>query len=215
MGQRKRRRAADRAIRPAMQSPGRPNVARREDRQRFWKSIARGLQSEEAAVECGVSPAVGTRWFRENGGMSPITLAPVSGRYMSLAEREEIALLKAQNCGVRDIARRSACHCAVVARYSNPPPRVAALRRSSREIVPGSRPIQAPQDRETRREPGAARVRAATAFRAGPDSRRPSSARPGGAVDRAASRSPQGPALGAGMEPGADRAQAASRVPGG
>lgn len=106
MGQRKRRRAADRAIRPAMRSPGRPNVARREDRQRFWKSIARGLQSEDAAVECGVSPAVGTRWFRENGGMSPINLAPVSGRYLSLAEREEIALLKAQNCGVRDIARR-------------------------------------------------------------------------------------------------------------
>lgn len=106
MGQRKRRRAADRATRPAMQSPGRPTVARREDRQRFWKSIARGLQSEDAAVECGVSQAVGTRWFRENGGMSPITLAPVSGRYLSLAEREEIALLKAQNRGVRDIARR-------------------------------------------------------------------------------------------------------------
>jgi hypothetical protein len=80
MEQRKRQRAADRAIRPAMRSPGRPNVARREDRQRFWKSIARGLQSEDAAVECGVSPAVGTRWFRENGGMSPINLAPVSGR---------------------------------------------------------------------------------------------------------------------------------------
>ena len=106
MGQRKRRRAADRAIRPAMRSPGRPTVARREDRQRFWKAIARGLPSEDAAVECGVSPAVGARWFRETGGMSPITLAPVSGRYLSLAEREEIALLKAQNCGVRDIARR-------------------------------------------------------------------------------------------------------------
>jgi IS30 family transposase len=106
VGKRKRRRAADRAIRPAMRSPGRPTVARKEDRQRFWKAIARGLQSEDAAVECGVAPAVGTRWFRENGGMSPINLAPVSGRYLSLAEREEIALLKAQNCGVRDIARR-------------------------------------------------------------------------------------------------------------
>ena len=37
-------------------------------------------------------------------------------------------------------ARRSACHCAVVARYSNPPLRVAALRRSSREIVDAARP---------------------------------------------------------------------------
>lgn len=37
-------------------------------------------------------------------------------------------------------AERSACHCAVIARYSKPPPRVAALRRSSREIVEGARP---------------------------------------------------------------------------
>jgi hypothetical protein len=36
-------------------------------------------------------------------------------------------------------ARRSACHCAVVARYSKVPPRVAALRRNSREIVDGDR----------------------------------------------------------------------------
>src|SRR3954465_10162613 len=36
-------------------------------------------------------------------------------------------------------AERSACHCAVVARYARPPLRVAALRRSSREIVDGAR----------------------------------------------------------------------------
>ena len=35
---------------------------------------------------------------------------------------------------------RSACHCAVAARYSSPPLRVAALRRSSREIVDAARP---------------------------------------------------------------------------
>src|SRR5512135_754443 len=39
-------------------------------------------------------------------------------------------------------ARRSACHCAAMARYSSPPPRVAALRRSSREIVDGDRPTR-------------------------------------------------------------------------
>src|SRR5918995_1489144 len=37
-------------------------------------------------------------------------------------------------------AARSACHWAVVARYSRPPPLVAALRRSSLEIVDGARP---------------------------------------------------------------------------
>jgi IS30 family transposase len=38
--------------------------------------------------------------------MPPISLAPVSGRYLSFAEREEIAILHAQRLGVREIARR-------------------------------------------------------------------------------------------------------------
>src|SRR5215217_3027605 len=37
-------------------------------------------------------------------------------------------------------AAGSACHCAVLARYASPPPRVAALRRNSREIVDAARP---------------------------------------------------------------------------
>src|SRR5215203_5483414 len=89
-----------------MRSPGRPPVARREDRQRFWKAIARGLSSEDAAVSCGVSAAVGGRWFRQGGGMPSTSLAPLSGRYLSVAEREEIAILRAQGVGVRQIARR-------------------------------------------------------------------------------------------------------------
>ena len=31
----------------------------RAEQQRFWKAIARGLSSEDAAVSCGVSPPVG------------------------------------------------------------------------------------------------------------------------------------------------------------
>lgn len=103
---RSRRRPADHALRPAMRSPGRPTAGRREHRQRFWEGIARGLSSEEAGVAAGVSPAVGTRWFRESGGMAPSTLAPLSGRYLSFVEREEISLLHARGCGVREIARR-------------------------------------------------------------------------------------------------------------
>jgi IS30 family transposase len=38
--------------------------------------------------------------------MPSVTLAPLSGRYLSFAEREEIALLRAQRLGVREIARR-------------------------------------------------------------------------------------------------------------
>src|SRR5918994_476818 len=105
MGARKRR-AADRAGRPAMRSPGRPPVGRREHRQRFWVAIARGLPSEDAGVAAGVSPAVGSRWFREGGGMPTLSRAPLSGRYLSFAEREELAILGAQAVGVRQTARR-------------------------------------------------------------------------------------------------------------
>jgi Helix-turn-helix domain len=105
MGARKRR-AADRAGRPAMRSPGRPPVGRGEHRQRFWVAIAGGLPSEAAGVAAGVSPAVGTRWFREGGGMPTLSRAPLSGRSLWFAEREEIAILGAQDVGVRETARR-------------------------------------------------------------------------------------------------------------
>ena len=104
MGARRRRRS-DRAGRPAMRSPGRPPAGRKEHRQRFWAAIARGLSSEDAAAEAGVSAAVGVRWFREGGGMPSVALGPPSGRYLSFAEREEIAVLRARGCGVREIAR--------------------------------------------------------------------------------------------------------------
>jgi IS30 family transposase len=97
---------AARTGRPPMRSPGRPPGWRREHQQRFWEVIARGLSSEEAAAAAGLSPAVGTRWFRQSGGMPPLSFAPLSGRYLSFAEREEVAILNAQHVGVREIARR-------------------------------------------------------------------------------------------------------------
>lgn len=88
-----------------MRSPGRPGLNREFER-RFWIGIAEGLSTEDAAASCSASPAVGARWFRQAGGMRPISLSPPSGRYLSFVEREEIALLKAQEFGVREIARR-------------------------------------------------------------------------------------------------------------
>jgi len=106
MGKPKRRKS-DLAGRPLMRSPGRPPGWRGEHRQRFWAAIARGARSEGAGVEAGVSPAVGVRWFREGGGMPPCAIrAPLSGRYLSFAEREETAVLPARGCGVREIARQ-------------------------------------------------------------------------------------------------------------
>ena len=100
------RQAWERAGRPVMRSPGRPPVARREHRVRFWVAVARGLSSEEAAAVAGVSAPVAFRWFREAGGMPSISKAPLSGRYLSFDEREEIALFRARGCGVRETARR-------------------------------------------------------------------------------------------------------------
>ena len=100
------RRRADHAGRLPRRSPGRPPVGRREHRTRFWEAIARGLSSEDAGVAAGVSPAVGTRWFRDNGGMPSSNLTPLSGRYLSFGEREEIAIVHAQGFGIREIARR-------------------------------------------------------------------------------------------------------------
>jgi len=101
----RRQKRADRAMRPTLRSAGRPPPRRKVERE-LWRRIAGGLTSEDAAAAVGVSGPVGTRWFRHGGGMSPISLAEPSGRYLSFAEREEIALLRAQDYGVREIARR-------------------------------------------------------------------------------------------------------------
>lgn len=63
----------------------RPPAGRREHRQRFWVAVARGVSSEDAAVEAGVSPVVGVRRFREGAtlghepAVSCIARAPRSG----------------------------------------------------------------------------------------------------------------------------------------
>jgi IS30 family transposase len=98
-------RAWERAGRAVMRSPGRPPVGRADNRWWFWEAIARGASSEEAAAGAGVSGAVGVRWFREGGGMPTVSLAAPSARYLCFAEREEIALLRAEGLGVREIAR--------------------------------------------------------------------------------------------------------------
>ena len=103
MGSRSARRS-DRALRPPMRSPGRPPGWRREHLQQFLRAIAGGLSSEEAAIAVGLSPAVGGRLFRQAGGMRTISPDPPSGRYLSFAEREEIAILTARGRGMREIA---------------------------------------------------------------------------------------------------------------
>lgn len=96
--------AADGAVRAPMRSPGRSEPSRAVQRE-FWRLIASGVTSVQAAEGVGVSAPVGIRWFRHAGGMAPLSLDEPSGRYLSFAEREEIALLRARDTGVREIAR--------------------------------------------------------------------------------------------------------------
>jgi len=104
------KRRSDRCARARLRSPGRPAAAQRENYQRFWASIAAGRSTADAALDAGVSPAVGGRWFRRVGGVIPVHYSrsskPLSGRYLAFAEREEIAILRVQEHGVRAIARK-------------------------------------------------------------------------------------------------------------
>ena len=78
--------------RSPVRSPGAPSL-RREVQQEFWRVIATGVTSEEAAATVGVSQAVGSRWFRHGGGMPPMDLTPLKGRYLSFHELRSV-------CGV-------------------------------------------------------------------------------------------------------------------
>src|SRR6201999_1129220 len=99
-----------RSTRAPLGSLGRPPVAGRAEQGLFWRGIAAGLNSENAALSGGLSEAVGPRLFRKAGGIPPAmfrsSAKPLSGRYLSLAEREEIALLNVQGHSIREIGRR-------------------------------------------------------------------------------------------------------------
>ena len=105
-----KKRRSERCTRPRLRSPGRPPVATRSEQQLFWTLIATGMSSEAAALKAKVSQPVGTRWFRKGGGMAPAMFRsaakPLSGRYLSLAEREDIALLLVQGHSLQEIGRR-------------------------------------------------------------------------------------------------------------
>ena len=102
--------SSDRFVRGTLRPQRRRREALRENCREFWRAIAAGRSSGDAGADAGVSAAVGVRLFRRAGGMPPTHFSqsskPLSGRYLSFAEREEIAILRAQGQGVRAIARQ-------------------------------------------------------------------------------------------------------------
>ena len=83
---------------------GRPKYPYEYER-RFWTRIRAGDGIGEAAVAAGVSDTWGSRIFREAGGVNPTRVHEPAGRYLSWADREEIAALTHSGHGVREIAR--------------------------------------------------------------------------------------------------------------
>src|SRR5258708_13019368 len=78
-----------RSTRGRLGSMGRPPVAGRAEQELFWRGIAAGLNSENAALSAGLSEAVGPRLFRKAGGMPPAMFRssanPLGGRYFPFA----------------------------------------------------------------------------------------------------------------------------------
>src|SRR3954463_13627728 len=148
-------------------SPGKSSRRRRE--------ICRGLHAL-AQRRCCRRPW--RRPFQVTAG--PATAAPPGARTAPASRSctyASSAGFVASLAGFGRRAAHSACHRAVVARYSRPPPRVAALRRSSRETVDAARPSR----RATSRTPCPCARHSATSSRSANDRYRPE----GGFDDRA------------------------------
>ena len=88
-----------------MAKMGRPGLPR-EVQVAFWDGIRAGLGVEEAAAAAGVSRNGAWKWLRAAGGVKGNGERAGSGRYLSAAEREEIAVGLARELPLREIARR-------------------------------------------------------------------------------------------------------------
>ncbi len=74
--------------------------------QAFWAALQRGEFITDAAAEAGTYRKKGARWVAAAGGVRPRRGRDLRGRYLSSAEREEIALSSARGESMRCIARR-------------------------------------------------------------------------------------------------------------
>jgi IS30 family transposase len=73
----------------------------------FWRAVVwEGASTAAAGKAANVNDSTARRWFRDGGGMAPLELTEPEGRYLSLSEREEIAIGLAQQLSYREIGRR-------------------------------------------------------------------------------------------------------------
>jgi transposase, IS30 family len=84
---------------------GRP-AAPRAVQVQFWEGVRSGLGVAEAGVAAGVGPGKAVTWFRQAGGVKSNGPRRPGGRYLSVAEREEIAVGLAAGESLRSVAGR-------------------------------------------------------------------------------------------------------------
>lgn len=89
----------------------------------FWAGLARGEFITEAAEAAGTYRKKGARWVAEDGGVRPRRGRNLKGRCLTFADREEIAVLRAQGKSLRQIGEalgRSASTISRELRRNNP-----------------------------------------------------------------------------------------------
>src|SRR5262249_23378801 len=215
-----RRRRSNRSGRAPLYLPGRPVVAGRDQQRRFWAAIAAGMASEDAAVQAGMSQAVGTRLFRKAGGMPPAmfrpSAKPLSGRYLSFAEREEIALLRVQGCSMREVARRLGRTASTISRElrRNAATRCGGLEyRATTAQWHADRSARRPKTGEACAQRGIANLCGGTIGRVRRRSEWGSCSRPGCALERPPAWTAAVSTVGKRLEPRADCSPLAGRLP--
>ncbi len=75
---------------------------------KFWNTVRAGVAPTQASHDTGISHTTGQRWFRHAGGVIANAPRPLSDRYLSPAEREEISRGLAKEHSFREISSRSA-----------------------------------------------------------------------------------------------------------
>jgi len=96
----------------------------RERQMAFWREVAAGLSTENAAAAVGVSRTLGYRWFAASGGVMPTRQAREvrsvtsrsRGRRLTVSDREDIAHLHRLKMSISQIADVVGFHKATISR---------------------------------------------------------------------------------------------------
>ena len=82
----------------------------------FWEAVRAGMSTAQAGRAAGVSRVTAWRWAGQAGGVISIGPRPAGGRYLSIAEREDIAAGRAAGRSMTAIAADLDRPCSTVSR---------------------------------------------------------------------------------------------------